>query len=76
MLGAKNNDKEKYAYSGYGKAFDEKGEWSFGNDCAKNVIILGVDNSSSSYTDNLKNDSLILGEGPAVDINGSTRKKK
>ena len=53
---AKNNDKEKYAYSDYGKAFDGKGEWSFGNDFAKNVIILVVDNSSSSHTDNLKND--------------------
>ena len=27
-------------------------------------IIFGVSNSSSSHTDNLKNDFLILGEGP------------
>ena len=30
-----------------------------------------VDNSSSSYTGNLKNDFLILGEGPTFRINGS-----
>ena len=28
----KNSDKEKYVYSGYGIAFDGKGEWSFDND--------------------------------------------
>ena len=41
----KNNDKEKYLYSGYGIAFHGKGEWSFGNDSARNVIIFGVDSS-------------------------------
>ena len=41
----KNNDKEKYLYSGYGIAFDGKGEWSFGNDSARNIIIFGVDSS-------------------------------
>ena len=58
-------------YSGYGIAFDGKGEWSFGNDSAKNVIIFGVDNKSSSHTNNLKNDFLILVEGPTFGINGS-----
>ena len=29
-----------------------------------------VDNSSSSHTDNLKDDFLILGEGPLFGING------
>ena len=33
---------------------DGKGEWSFGNDCARNVVIFGVDNSSSCQTDNQK----------------------
>ena len=61
----KSSDREKYVYSGYGIAFVGKGEWSFGNDSAKNVIIFGVDNSSSSHTDNLKN------EGPSFGINGS-----
>ena len=52
----KNNDRKKYVYSSYGITFDGKGEWSFGNDFTRNVIILGVDNNSSSHTENLKND--------------------
>ena len=67
----KNNNKEKYKYSSYGIAFDGKGEWSFGNDFAENAIILGVENRSSSHSDNLKNDFLILGEGDTFGINGS-----
>ena len=51
----KNSDKEKYVYSGYGITFDSGGLWSFGNDFAGNVIIFGVDNSSSSHSDNRKN---------------------
>ena len=56
---------------GYAIAFDGKGEWSFGNDCARNVKFLEVDNSSSCYSDNRKNNFLILGEGPTFGINGS-----
>ena len=67
---SKNNDKEKYNYSGYRIAFDGKGEWRFGNDFAKNVITLGVDNSLSSHTDSLKNYLLILG-GHTFGITGS-----
>ena len=36
-----------------------------------NVIIFGVDNNSSSYSDNSNNNFLILGKGPAYGINGS-----
>ena len=50
-------------YSGYGIAFDWKGSWSFNDDFARNSIVFGVDNSSSSHTDNLKNNFLILSEG-------------
>ena len=57
----KNNDKEKSVYNGYRIVFDGKGEWSFGNTSSKNVIIFGVDHSSLSHTDNLKNDFLTLG---------------
>ena len=46
----KNSNKEKYVSKGYGKAFDEKGEWSFDNGTARNVIIFSIDNSSSSHT--------------------------
>ena len=58
----KDSDKEKYVYSGYGIAF--------GNDLAKNVIIFGFDNSSSSHTDNLKNNFWVLGERPTFGITG------
>ena len=35
-----------------------------------NVIIFGVDNSSSSPVDNYNNNLLVLGEGDAFGING------
>ena len=54
-----------FAYSGYGIAFGSTCSWSFNNEFAKNVIIFGVDNSSSSYSD-----FLILGEGLTGCING------
>ena len=57
-------------YSGYEIGFDGKGEWSFGNDYARNGLIFGVDNSSSSHTDNLKNNFLVLREGDTFGING------
>ena len=41
------------------------------NDFARNVIIFGVDNSSSSHSDNRKNNFLTLGEDPTYGINGS-----
>ena len=57
-------------YSGYGITFGSAGSWSFGNDFARNVVIFGVDNSSSSH-DNRNNNFLILGESPTYGINGS-----
>ena len=44
----------------------------FGNDFARNAVIFCVGKSSSSYEDNLKNDILVLCEGPTDDINGSS----
>ena len=68
----KNSDKEKWIYNGYGIAFDGNGTWSFGNGYARNVVIFGVDNNSSSFhTDNLKNNFLVLGEGDTFGINES-----
>ena len=67
----KNRDKEKYVYSGYRIIFNSTDWWSFGNGTARNVIIFGVDNSSSSYVGNLKNNFLILGKGPTFGNNGS-----
>ena len=75
MLGAavivKNSDKGKYVYSAYGIAFDGAGSWSFGYDFARNVVIFGVDNSSSFHIDNWKNIFSVLGEGSTNDINDS-----
>ena len=41
-------------YSSYGIAFDGNGEWSFDNDYARNIVIFGVNNSSSYHADNHK----------------------
>ena len=38
---------------------------------ARNVVIFGVDNSSSSHADNHINNFLVLDEGPTLGINGS-----
>ena len=65
----KNSDKSKWKYSGYEITFNWKGEWDFGNVSDRNVVIFRVDNSSSSRTDNRKNDFSVLGEG-LVSING------
>ena len=53
-----------YGYSGYGIRFDRKSSFSFpGGRFSQNVIIFGVDISSSAHVDNKKNDNLILGKG-------------
>ena len=57
-------------YKGYGTVLDALGSWIFGNYFARNVVIFGVDNSSSSHTDNRRNNFLVLGE-ELTDINGS-----
>ena len=53
----------------YETAFDGKSKQNFGNDFAKNVIIFGVDNSSSSHAENRKNNVLVLREGPTDNLN-------
>ena len=67
----RNSDKEKYVYHGYGATFDCAGSWSFDNDFARNDITFGVDISSSSHSDNRKNNFLILGEGPFMVLMGA-----
>ena len=52
---AKNSDKSKLVHSGYGITSDGAHSWTFGNDFARNAVIFGTDNSSSSHTDNRKN---------------------
>ena len=53
----------KGSYS-FGIGFDRKGSYSFGDEIGRNVIIFGVDMSSSPHTDNRKKDIPILGKGP------------
>ena len=51
----KNADIEKYEYSGYGVGFDKRSSFSFpSGGFGENVLIFGVDMSSSSHIDNKK----------------------
>ena len=55
----------KCKYSGYGIRFDRRSSSSFpGGGFPQNVLILGVDRSSSPYIDNKKKDILVLVKGP------------
>ena len=61
----KNADIDKYEYSGYGIGFDRRLNFSFPSGVfGQNVLIFGVDMSSSSHIDNKKKDILVLGKGP------------
>ena len=61
----KNADIDKSGYSGYGIGFDGHESFSFpSTGLGRNVIIFGVDMSSSTKIDNRKKDILILGKGP------------
>ena len=56
----KNVDIDKYGFSRYGVGFDRHGSFSFpGNGLGRNVIIFGLDMSSSTEIDNRKKDILI-----------------
>ena len=61
----KNADIDKYGYSGYGIGLDRRSRYSFpGGEFDQNIIIFGVDMSSSVHIDNKKKDILILGKRP------------
>ena len=61
----KNADIDKYGYSGYRTGFDRRSSFPFpGGGFGQNVIIFGVDMSSSAHIDNKKKDILVLGKGP------------
>ena len=60
-----NADIDRYGYSGCAIGFDRHGSFSFpGTGLGRNVIIFGVDMSSSTKIDNRKEDISILGKGP------------
>ena len=70
---AKNTDPDKYVYTGYGTGFDSSSKVSLPDDSVgKNVIIFGVDMSSSVHIDNKKKDFLILGKGPQQGLDDTT----
>ena len=61
----KNEDIDKYGYSGYGIWFDRRGTFSFPDEgFGQNVIVFGADMSPSAHIDNKKKDILILRVGP------------
>ena len=61
----KNADIEKYGYSGYEIGFDRRSSFSIpGFEFGQNVVIFGVDMSSSSHIDNKKKNILVLGKAP------------
>ena len=69
----KNADTDKYGYSGYGIEFDARSQFSLPDGSwGKNIIIFGVDNSSSTHFDNRKNDILVLSKGPTQKLDDTT----
>ena len=69
----KNADPDKYSYSGHGIGFDSRLLFSVTNfDWSKNVVIFGVDNSSSVHIDNKKKDVLVLLKGPTQGLDETT----
>ena len=53
----KNADIEKYGYSGFGIGFDRRSSFTFpGGEFGQNVLIFGIDTSSSAHIDNKKKD--------------------
>ena len=61
----KNVDIDKYGYSGYGIRFDRHGSFSSPDiRLGRNVIIFGVEMSSSTKIHNRKRDILTLAKGP------------
>ena len=64
----KTVDIHKYGYSGYGIGFYRNIFFSIGNEISKNVIVFGVDMSSSRKIENRKKDILILGKRPRQEL--------
>ena len=72
---AKNADPDKYLYSGYSIGIDLRLEISLPDgSVGKNVIICGVDMSSSVHIDNKKKDISILGKNPTQRLDDTTLK--
>ena len=73
----KNADIKKHKYSGYGIGFDRTSSFSFtGGRFRQNVLIFGVDMSTSIHIDNKEKDILILGRGPTQGIESTLTAEK
>ena len=73
----KNADIDKYDYSGYGIGFDRRSSYSFPvGGFRQDIIIFGVDTSSSAHIDNRKKDILILGKGATQGLERTYFRKK
>ena len=69
----KNADTDKYPHSGCGVEFDSWSLFSIPSfDWGKNIVIFGVDTSSSVHIDNKVKDILILGKGPTQRLKCTT----
>ena len=61
----KNGDIEKHGHFGYVIGSDRRSSFLFpGGGFGQNLLIFGVDMSSSAHIDNKKKDILVLGKGP------------
>ena len=67
----RNAINNRFTYNCRWIGFDGEGFCSFESDSARNLVIFGVDNGSSSHNDNRKNNFLILGKGPTFGINSN-----
>ena len=64
----KNADIDKYGYSSYGIGFDRRSRFSFpSGGFGQNILIFGVDMSSSAHIDNKKKDILVLGKAQGLE---------
>ena len=66
-----------YIYSGFGIVFDRRSSFSFpGGRFGQNLLIFGVDMSSSAHIDNKKKDILVLGKGPTQGLESTLTAEK
>ena len=63
----KHTDIDQCKYSGYSIGFDRKYFFSIGDEFGRNIIIFGVDMSSSPLIDKKKKDILIHGKCPTLE---------
>ena len=74
----KNADIDKHGCSGYVIGFDRRSSFTFpGGGFGQNVLIFGVDMSSSAHIDNNKKKSiLVLGKGPTQGLENTLTAEK